>query len=450
MAYLNAEDLAASNQGGNIQAVLPSSDDGKVDGDRRNDSDDSEGLQVKKLVIGHLTEVYVGIDLKKEVEVAVKRIDPKGASIENEVAVMKRVNGLSMNIVELYDHIHPNTIYDRSQYLVMELCEKTLESYIHQLSTGSDEKTRQVAYRDVIIDFLSGLRTLHKMKIVHRDLKPRNILIDYSGRTKLSDFGISRLLADQTRIHTKKTAAAGTECWESWETVAPLIEARTEAKYSDKSDIQVAGMLVFYTLTGGIHPYGDMNSPIGIAINMKDEKAVNMDKLKDCVARHLVEWMIRKDRKRRPEIDEVLRHAFFWPNEKRFGFLVAVASVLVSGQARILQSEINTSGEKMNIVNWVDKVRTGPYSSIVKDATIGPKAVELLKFMKTCYYADTSVPKDSTTNAAATETPAAYFLETFPDVFLTVYDVIHQSRYSTGTNWTKDEALLQFFSRDEF
>ncbi|XP_070551241.1 serine/threonine-protein kinase/endoribonuclease IRE1-like [Ptychodera flava] len=246
----------------------------------------------------------------------------------------------------------------------MELCEKTLESYIQELSTGSDEETRQVAYRNVIIHFLSGLRTLHKMKIVHRDLKPRNILIDYRGRAKLSDFGISRLLADQTRIHTKKTIAAGTECRESWEMVAPLIEGRGEAMYREKSDIQVAGMLVFYTLTGGIHPFGDMKAPIGIAMNIKDEKAINIDKLKDCVARHLVEWMIRKDRKRRPEINEVLRHAFFWPNEKRFGFIVAVSSVLASGQAHILQSEINTSGEKVNIVNWVDKVRTGPYSSL--------------------------------------------------------------------------------------
>ncbi|XP_070551251.1 uncharacterized protein [Ptychodera flava] len=104
----------------------------------------------------------------------------------------------------------------------------------------------------------------------------------------------------------------------------------------------------------------------------------------------------------------------------------------------------------MNIVNWVDKVRTGPYSSFVKDATIGSNAAELLKFMTTCYYADTPMPNHNTTNAAATETPAVYFLETFPDVFLTVYDVIRQSRYSTGTNWTEDEALLQFFSRDKF
>lgn len=31
----------------------------------------------------------------------------------------------------------------------------------------------------------------HRLKVVHRDIKPENLLLDFSGRLKLSDFGLS-------------------------------------------------------------------------------------------------------------------------------------------------------------------------------------------------------------------------------------------------------------------
>jgi serine/threonine protein kinase len=34
---------------------------------------------------------------------------------------------------------------------------------------------------------------MHSIGIVHRDLKPENILIDYDGRIKIIDFGLSNI-----------------------------------------------------------------------------------------------------------------------------------------------------------------------------------------------------------------------------------------------------------------
>jgi serine/threonine protein kinase len=45
-----------------------------------------------------------------------------------------------------------------------------------------------------VLEICRGVAFLHKKNVVHRDLKPDNVLIDGSGRAKLCDFGLSRLM----------------------------------------------------------------------------------------------------------------------------------------------------------------------------------------------------------------------------------------------------------------
>jgi serine/threonine-protein kinase RIM15 len=53
-----------------------------------------------------------------------------------------------------------------------------------------------------IAEVIVGVEDLHQKGIVHRDLKPDNLLIDYKGHLKLTDFGLSRmgLVGRHTRI----------------------------------------------------------------------------------------------------------------------------------------------------------------------------------------------------------------------------------------------------------
>ncbi len=53
-------------------------------------------------------------------------------------------------------------------------------------------------------DVACGMNYLHKINIIHRDLKAANILIDDTGKVKISDFGVSRLI-DKINVMTAET-----------------------------------------------------------------------------------------------------------------------------------------------------------------------------------------------------------------------------------------------------
>ena len=56
--------------------------------------------------------------------------------------------------------------------------------------------------RQIIRDILLGLDEVHSQDIVHLDIKPENILQGKSGKFKLADLGMSRLLTKITDPHT--------------------------------------------------------------------------------------------------------------------------------------------------------------------------------------------------------------------------------------------------------
>ena len=76
---------------------------------------------------------------------------------------------------------------------------------------------------------------------------------------------------------------------------------------------KVAGMLIYYILSGGHHPFGkgarrcENNISAGV---------YNLDQVQDVVATDLIEQMINEDPKKRPKVEECLAHPFFWLNKR--------------------------------------------------------------------------------------------------------------------------------------
>ena len=161
------------------------------------------------------------------------------------------------NILAKLNHPHIAKLYDAGvseaegskgqPYLAMEFVEG--ESFAEYVNTRKLTLTERLKlFRQV----LEAVAHAHRHLVVHRDLKPANILIDKSGQVKLLDFGIAKLIDDETHANT---TAALTQLGGRVMTLryaAP--EQVADAAISTATDVYALGVILHEMVTG-LSPY---------------------------------------------------------------------------------------------------------------------------------------------------------------------------------------------------
>jgi len=115
----------------------------------------------------------------------------------------------------------------------------------------------------VLRDVADALAYAHASGVVHRDIKPDNILIDRaSGRPMITDFGIARATAGDTRL-TATGVAVGTPAYMSPE------QAIGEREVDGRSDLYSLAV-VGYHLLAGEPPFKAANTPAMLVKHMSE------------------------------------------------------------------------------------------------------------------------------------------------------------------------------------
>ena len=178
------------------------------------------------------------------------------------------------NIARLYDA----GMSDSGQpYLAME--------YIAgiQLLHSCDERVLDIRGRlRLFVQAMEAVQFAHAELVIHRDLKPSNILVTADGRVVLLDFGIGKLLTNDTAEETELTQMSGrmfTPGYASPEQIAghPLTTA---------SDIYSLGVVLYELLTG-VRPYRlkyESRAALEAAILQEDPSRPSQNKFSPQVA----------------------------------------------------------------------------------------------------------------------------------------------------------------------
>ena len=187
---------------------------------------------VERLGRGGMGEVYRADDLKLGQAVALKFLpaevdrDPSRLmQLHNEVRMARQVS--HPNVCRVYDIDE----VDGHTFLSMEYVDgEELASVLRRFGRFSPDRGVELARQ-----ICAGLAAAHERGVVHRDLKPANVMLDSTGRVRITDFGLSGLAGEAVR--------GGTPAYMAPEQIAG-------GQATPQSDIYALGLVLYELFTG--------------------------------------------------------------------------------------------------------------------------------------------------------------------------------------------------------
>uniref|UniRef100_A0A8C9PRT7 Ephrin type-B receptor 2 n=1 Tax=Spermophilus dauricus TaxID=99837 RepID=A0A8C9PRT7_SPEDA len=305
---------------------------------------------------GEVCSGHLKLPGKREIFVAIK-------TLKSGYTEKQRRDFLSeASIMGQFDHpnvIHLEGVVTKSTpvMIITEFMENgSLDSFLRQ----NDGQFTVIQLVGMLRGIAAGMKYLADMNYVHRDLAARNILVNSNLVCKVSDFGLSRFLEDDTSDPTY-TSALGGKIPIRW--TAP--EAIQYRKFTSASDVWSYGIVMWEVMSYGERPYWDMtNQDVINAI----EQDYRLPPPMDCPSA-LHQLMLdcwQKDRNHRPKfgqivntLDKMIRN----PNS-----LKAMAPLSSGINLPLLDRTIPDYTSFNTVDEWLEAIKMGQYKESFANA----------------------------------------------------------------------------------
>jgi Protein kinase domain len=249
---------------------------------------------------GAMGEVWRGRDLATRQPVAVKLVQL--ANIDDQVQVGETIARFRREADTLARLRHPNIIsaleagrVGSELFMVMELAEgMSMEAMLRQRQANGLGMFPVESVLRIAKQACSGLAAAHAIGVVHRDIKPSNLMVSVRGHVTIVDFGIARLLEDNSPRLTAQGQTVGSPLYMSPEQAAGI-------DVDGRSDLYSFGC-VLYELLAGRPPFvADL--PIAVMRMHLEERPVPMRNVRSDLPNglaELVDRLLEKERGARP------------------------------------------------------------------------------------------------------------------------------------------------------
>ncbi|CEO96152.1 Protein kinase domain-containing protein [Plasmodiophora brassicae] len=243
----------------------------------------------ERIGVGGFAEVYKGEWRGTEVAVKKLLVQKQGAAslkeFRKEVSILRSLR-------------HPNVVMFMGACtrppdlcLVTELLQMSLFDLLHNTVVKLNAKLQI----KIALETATGVNFLHQSRIIHRDLKSANLLLDKHYGIKVSDFGLSRVKAQQIIM----TGQCGTFQW-----MAP--EVISNEMYTEKADVYSFGIIVWELFARKV-PFEGMNGvQVSVAVSTKGLRPDMPPDVPAGVAR-LIEDCWTTDPQARPTFTDIVR-----------------------------------------------------------------------------------------------------------------------------------------------
>ncbi|XP_046856323.1 serine/threonine-protein kinase/endoribonuclease IRE1-like isoform X2 [Xenia sp. Carnegie-2017] len=388
------------------------------------------------------TRVYLGLR-KDGFGKAVKRIRRDNCLNDalQEKKVLNEFNAKKSKYVVNYSNIE-DEIGSEYVYLILDLCEESLENFVN----SSSQPDLQKALPEILKQILKGLADLHSsvQPILHRDLKPSNVLRDSQSEFLIADFGISRILKNDSKTY-KSMGNMGTEDWIAPESYCEDKDSVDKGRYKKESDVYNAGMVAYYVATKGEHPFGNKRHRLN---NMLNGNLVGLEKIKDETLKDLLSWMLNLKPEDRPSAIQALKHPFLMSDDDKFDFLCKVGN----------QQPIKTRDTKSSVVkqlnskysNWKSFIDTDVYDYLRTDEVkrkmfkYGPSLTEFLRLIRNIGQHWCDLPRPRPQPFYKIGDHKAFFLKKFPNLPVWVHAAVRSNE-----EFRNNTELKNFFNESK-